>query len=173
MKIKKDTGLRAGVAALAVLLLLTSAALASPVHADTGTGGNLVILADFVQGAPSPYPGVPPCVQTSRFPQGTSAVIRIRVIDAATGQALTDADLSSLQVTIDGDPPLAARYGNHPGGGGPPTDQFWTAAWRIPADYPTGAVAVTITATANDGRSATWIPFNVAASNLTVIPAVS
>jgi hypothetical protein len=165
---KTFSGFRTGVAAAIALLLLASAAAASPAFADSPSGGSLVVLADLVQGAPSPYPDVPPCVQSNRIPQGSKVVFRTRVIDGATGQALTDSDLSSVQVTVDGQPAMMAQYGMHPGG-----DEFWTAAWRIPADYPTGSPTVTVTTTANDGRTATWMPFQTATSLFTVIPAVA
>ncbi len=165
--------LLAGAGVAVAILLLGSAAAAPHALAQKASAGSLVVLADFVQGAPNPYPDVPPCVQLSRFPQGSNVVVRIRVIDGATGQALSDSDLSGIQVAIDGQAPLNARYGNHPGGPGPATDQFWSAAWKIPADYPTGAVDIAITATAMDGRFGTWMPFQVAASGLTVIPATS
>jgi hypothetical protein len=97
-------------------------------------------------------------------------VVRTRVIDGSTGQALSDSDLSSVQVAFDGNPAVDETYGGHPGGPAPKTDYFWSTAWTIPPDYPTGNVDVTVTATAQDGRTATWQPFNVAASGLMVTP---
>jgi hypothetical protein len=146
---------------------------ATPTRADTAPAGNLIVLTDFVLGGPTSGPQVPSCVQLSRFSQGSKVVVRTRVIDGFTGQELTDGDLSSVQVTLDSGMVLNERYGNHPGGGAPVTDHFWSAAWSIPADYPTGTVSVSITATASDGRTASWIPFNVAPSSLTVIPATT
>jgi hypothetical protein len=163
----------ATVTACTAVVFLIVAGAASPARAGSASAGSLVVLADFVVGAPTPGPNVPSCVQLSQFPQGSKVVIRTRVIDGSTGEELSDSDLSSVQVTLDGGIVLNETYGGHPGGGATPTDHFWSAAWTIPADYPTGTVDVAITATAFDGRTATWVPFNVAASSLTVVPAAS
>jgi len=162
-----------GIALCASMVLLASATGTRAARAQSGPGGNLVILTDFVLGGPTSGPNVPSCVQLSRFAQGSKVVVRTRVIDGATGQAMTDSDLSSVQITFDGNAAISETFGGHPGGTAPKTDAFWSAAWTIPTNYPTGSVNVTITATANDGRTATWEPFNVAASALTVIPAGS
>jgi hypothetical protein len=158
----------AGAGVAVAILLLGSAAAAPHVLAQKAPPGTLVVLADFVQGGPSPYPDVPACVESNRIPQGSKVVFRVRVIDGETGQALTDSDLSGIEVTVDGQAAMPAKYGMHPGG-----DAFWAAAWQIPADYPTGSPQVTVTATANDGRTATWLPFQVPSSSFTVIPAVA
>jgi hypothetical protein len=161
----------ATIAVCAAVGLLVIPVTARPVRAQSAPNGSLVILTDFVLGGPTSGPDVPSCVQLSRFAQGSKVVVRTRVIDGATGQALTDSDLSSVQVTLDGNAAMSEAYGGHPGGTAPKTDYFWSAAWTIPTNYATGSVNVTVTATANDGRTATWEPFNVAPSALTVIPA--
>ena len=51
---------------------------------------------------------------------------------------------------------LPARYGGHPPR--TPTDFFWTSAWMIPQDYPTGSLGYSITATDLDGNSVKWEP---------------
>ena len=169
MKLLRAIPVRVVVCAAAAMLAIVEGAV--PALAQPAPSGNLVVLTDFVLGGAGLAPEVPSCVQLSQFSQGTAIIIRTRVLDGATGQELSDADLSSVQVTLDGGIVLNERYGGHPGGpGATVTDHFWSAAWRIPADYPTGAVQVAVTATANDGRTAAWMPFNVAASDLTVIP---
>ena len=52
---------------------------------------------------------------------------------------------------------------------GPATDHFWTAAWVIPANYPTGTFAYKVVATDLQGQTHTWEPFNWTTSQLQVI----
>ena len=166
--------LRTGVVSgsLAVLLIGGfggTAALADP--QDQAAGGGLVVLSDFVQGGQNIPPGQAAqsdCVQSSRFARNSQIVFRARVLDGATGQELAGGDLSSVQATLGDGTVLDLHYGGHPGGGAPVTDHFWSAAWLVPQDYPTGTVNVSISATANDGRTGDWIPFNVAPSALII-----
>jgi hypothetical protein len=99
-------------------------------------------------------------------------VFRIKVTDPATSNNMDDKALTSVVVTLKDGQTLNARYGGHPGGQGvTPTDYFWSAAWKIPANYPTGSVPYKVTATSNDGRTGTFSEFNVAPSLLQVVAA--
>ena len=50
-----------------------------------------------------------------------------------------------------------------------PERDFWVAKWIVPEDAPVGVVRYTITATDPQGRTGEFKPFDVAASQLTII----
>lgn len=127
-------------------------------------GQRLFIAADMVRGLRG---GGPFCVLNSRFMRQEEVVWRIRVQDA-TGKALDDKGLKSVVVELSDGQKFPARFGGHPSKVHP-TDHYWTATWRIPADYPTGSVNYKVIATALDGTTTSWEPFNNKPSHLTVI----
>jgi hypothetical protein len=108
-----------------------------------------------------------PCTLSSQFKHGDRIVFRGRVIDTASGNPLDDKGLKSLVVQLPDGTTLDAKYGGHP------PDQvagyYWTAAWTVPADYPTGTLGYKMVATNNDGETATYVPFEVPASQLTIV----
>ena len=107
------------------------------------------------------------CLETSVGHQGELIVFRTRVVDPQTGQDMTDSELQSVEVTLPDGTVFDDSYGGHPGGG-TPTDYFWSVAWEIPLNYPTGSLGYTVTATANDGRTGSYTDFNVSSSQLTI-----
>jgi hypothetical protein len=40
-----------------------------------------------------------------------------------------------------------------------PTDYFWSAAWLIPPDYPTGSLSYRVVASDTHGNTQSWTPF--------------
>lgn len=50
-----------------------------------------------------------------------------------------------------------------------PERQFWVAKWMVPADAPTGIVRYTVTAKDKYGRTGDFKPFDVEASQLTIV----
>jgi hypothetical protein len=130
---------------------------------------NLSVQADTVSG-PLNIPGDQRasrvCVQQSRFARSSEVVWRARVMDPVTGVQLDDAALASVQVRLADGQVLDMRFGPHPRDN--PTDVFWTTAFDVPADYPTGTLGYEVVATGNDGRTGTFTPFNVAPSLLTI-----
>ncbi len=50
-----------------------------------------------------------------------------------------------------------------------PERDFFVAKWVVPDDAPLGVVRYTVTATDPQGRTGEWKPFEVAASQLTII----
>lgn len=128
----------------------------------------LVIQADTVSG-PLNVPaeeGGAVCVQQSRFARNSEIVWRARVIDPVTGEELGDDTLSSVVVNLGDGQTLEMRYGPHPRDN--PTDSFWATSFDIPADYPTGTLDYEIVATGPDGETASFRPFDVTSSLLTV-----
>ena len=124
---------------------------------------------DMVRGRPPEGVKAPVCVLASQFKRKDTVVWRLRVLDASSGQPLDDKALKRLQVELPDGPKFGAKYGPHPPKG-TASDHFWSVAWEIPADYPTGTLSYTVTAVDHNGRSATWQPFRMAPSQLTVVP---
>jgi hypothetical protein len=147
----------------------------TPTQAPTGgptvePGGKaaLVIDSDVVQGPKNLKEAEKPlrsCVQASRFAHNEQVVWRVKVLDGATGEALDDKALTSVQAKLP-DQTFDLKYGGHPAK--EPADFFWTSSWVVPEGYPSGSLEYTIVATAADGRTATWEQFKVTAALLTI-----
>lgn len=105
------------------------------------------------------------CVNNSRFPRNSQIVWRTRIIDPATGEQMGD-DVVAVQVRLGDGQVIDLKYGDHPRD--TPTDTFWAGSFKVPVDYPTGTLSYEVVATATDGRTGTFLPFNVAPSLLTI-----
>jgi hypothetical protein len=143
---------------LALLLALGAVPLARAQN-----GQRLFIAADMVRGVGG---SGPVCVLNSRFMRKEQVVWRIRVQDA-TGRQLDNKSLKSVVVELSDGQTFQARFSGHPPKA--PTDHKWSATWSIPADYPTGSFNYKVIATALDGTTQSWEPFNTKPSHLTVI----
>ena len=143
---------------LAVLLALGMASLA-----QAQDGKPLFIAADMVTG---PGGSGPVCVLRNQFMRKEKVAWRIRVQDA-TGKELDNKSLKSLVVELSDGQKFSAQFRGHPPGA--PTDHLWSTSWSIPEDYPTGSFNYKVVATASDGTTQSWEPFNVKPSLLTVI----
>lgn len=130
----------------------------------------LIVFGDTVTGSknvPEDQRGTRLCVLNSRFPRNSEVVWRVRVIDPATGQAMDDTMLEKVEVQLGDGQTFEMEYGGHP----PPQrdrEFYWATPWLIPKEYPTGSVAYTVTATATDGRTGEYKPFDIPSSSLTV-----
>jgi len=144
---------------LAVLLALGVAPLAQAQNAKP-----LFIAADMVTG---PGGSGPICVLRSQFMRQEKVAWRIRVQDA-TGKQLDNKSLKSFVVELSDGQKFSAQFRGHPPGDAP-TDHFWSTSCAIPEDYPTGSFKYKVIATALDGTTQSWEPFNVKPSLLTVI----
>jgi len=123
---------------------------------------------DIVRG-PQPGQIAEFCVLVNQFKRLEKVVWRIRVLDQA-GNSLDSKGLKSLVVELPDGQKMNARFGPHPPPReGPATDHFWTAAWVIPANYPTGTFAYKVVATDLQGQTQTWEPFIRTTSQLQVI----
>jgi hypothetical protein len=130
---------------------------------------NLIVQADVVSGPlniPEDQAAGQVCVLQSRFARNSEIVWRTRVVDPVTGEQLDDTSLESIQVKLADGQVFDMRFGDHPRDN--PTDRFWTTSFDIPVDYPTGTLGYEVVAVATDGRTGTFIPFNVAPSLLTI-----
>lgn len=150
---------KGGVYAAALLAVASTSALAQSPQKISFSG-------DMVLGN-TPRMERPPCILTSRFVRGDQIVFRMRLTDAATGQDVDAAGVTSVTVEVSNGQSLPMKFGPHPRGQA--TDRFWTAAWIIPKDHPTGTLNYKVVAVAKDGATLSWEPFKVAASQLTVV----
>ena len=130
--------------------------------------GRLFFEGDMVrgdqQGAPGPF-----CVLANQFKRLEKVVWRIRILDA-NGKSLDASGLKSVVVELPDGQKLNGRFGPHPPPRlGPAQDHFWTAAWIIPENYPSGTFAYKVTATEQQGQTHTWEPFIRTPSQLQVI----
>ena len=136
----------------------------------------LFIEGDIVRGnTPDGITGVV-CVLANQFKRGENVIFRMRVRNVA-GQPLDDKSVKSLVVELMDGRKLPARYSSRPPaaviaslGLTGPSDFYWSAAWRIPADFPTGTVTYRVVATDMQGNTQNWATFNDPRSWPTVMP---
>lgn len=149
--------LASGLAALVGASLQTEAVAAERLYFE----------GDMVRGVPKTGPTGPVCVMTSQFKRKEKVVWRIRVFDPAKPKQLGKAAIKSMVVELPDGKKFNMRFGTHPPKKS--TDTYWTAAWDIPADYPTGSFGYKVVATDSKGRAHTWKPFSIGLSQFTVI----
>lgn len=100
------------------------------------------------------------CVVSSRFKHGDKIVFRATAVDGFTKEQLQDAE---IKVIINGEE-LPMRLGPH----GEKETMFWTAAYIVPDDAPTGTLDFKYVATI-DGVEAEYTQFDVTPSLLTIV----
>lgn len=133
---------------------------------------DLIIVEDPVKGTwnmtdeEKPMNG---CVRSSRFQRNEQIVWRSKVYDPQTGDMLGD-DQISVSVKLADGQVFEAKYGPHPKD--PPGDYFWTAPFKIPADYPTGILNYEYVVETKDGRQANLIGFDIESSKLQILESV-
>jgi hypothetical protein len=153
-------------AQIASAVAVSLAALIAHVPAQAQDNQKLFVEGDIVRGNTPLGATGPICVLTSQFKRGENVVFRIRVRNPQ-GKPLDTAGIKSIEVELADGRKLPTRYGGHPPR--QPTDFFWTAAWMIPENYPTGSLGYSITATDMDGNTVKWEPLREFRSWPTVI----
>lgn len=146
---------------------LSVAGVAGAVAPPAVAADKLYFQGDMVRGRPKSGPTGPVCVLTSQFKRTEKVVWRIRVFDPAKTRQLGKAGLKSMFVELPDGKKFKMRFGSHPPKKS--TDTYWTAAWQIPADYPTGSFSYKVVATDKSGKAHSWQPFNNRGSQFTVI----
>lgn len=136
-----------------------------------GTSGaqskhKLIVYGDMAMFVP---PGNPEnCLLRNRFKRGDPVGFRMFVADPDTGNREESAQLvvhvNFAGTTLD----IPMRYRAT---AAQPERQFWVAKWIVPQDAPVGIVRYTVTATDKYGRSGEFKPFEVQASQLTIVNA--
>jgi hypothetical protein len=162
---------RARTIALLMGLVLTSAsgsgfatALQSPPPPPAPGTGKLIVYGDMALFQPPGHPEN--CILRNRFKRGEPVGWRMFVADPATGDREPSAQLV-VHVNVGGktlDIPMRYRATEKQ-----PERQFWVAKWIVPQDTPTGIVRYTVTATDKYGRKGEFKPFEVQASQLTIV----
>ena len=148
---------------LALLLLFVAA---SPMSGQQppAAGNQLILSGDLT------YffgPGLPRnCNLSNRYKRGEPVGFRMTAINPATGKRDRATQLV-VHLTYGGktiDIPMRDRQNEKQ-----PEREFWVAKWIVPDDAPLGVVRYTVTATDPEGRTGEWKPFDVPASQLTII----
>jgi len=171
--LSRKSFVRLALSALAVGAAVTACQSATPVDPTpqakaAPNAAKLIIMSDLVQGSKN----VPTdqqanaCVLSSRFPRNAEMVWRARVYDPRTGDLMTKAELSKVQVLLANGKSVDMAFGPHPKN--PPNEAYWTGSWLIPKDNPTGTLNYSIVAASTDGRTGEFKPFSVAASLPTI-----
>jgi len=149
----------------AIALFATMLGFASTANAQQAQ--KLFIDGDIVRGNTALGATGPICVLNSQFKRGENVVFRMRV-RTVNGELLDEKGIKGITVELTDGRKLQARYGGHPPR--TPTDFFWTAAWMVPADYPTGTLGYKVTATDMQGNTQSWEPMKEYRSWVVIIP---
>ena len=126
--------------------------------------GSLIVYGDMALFQPPGHPEN--CILRNRFKRGEPVGWRMFVADPSTQKREESAQLV-VHLTVAGktiDIPMRYRATEKQ-----PERQFWVAKWIVPADAPIGILRYTVTATDKYGRSGEFKPFEVQASQLTIV----
>jgi hypothetical protein len=148
---------------LALLLLFVAASPMSGQQAPAA-GSQLILSGDltyfFGRGQPRN------CTMSNRYKRGEPVGFRMTAINPATGMRDRATQLV-VHLTYGGkkvDIPMRDRQNEKE-----PEREFWVAKWIVPDDAPLGVVRYTVTAKDPQGRTGEWKPFEVEASQLTIV----
>jgi hypothetical protein len=149
-----------GCAALVLVALL------APSRLSGQSGGDrLILFGDVVYFYP---PGQPKnCLLNNQFKRGEPVGFRMSAVNPATGKRDRATELV-VHVTFAGkiiDLPMRDRQNANQ-----PERAFWVAKWMVPDDAPMGIVRYTVTAKDPQGRTGEFKPFEVQASQITIVP---
>jgi len=147
----------------AALLWLTLAA-PSPLSGQA-SGDRLVVFGDVVYFYPPGHPRN--CLLNNQFKRGEPVGFRMTAINATTGKRDRATELV-VHVSYAGrnvDVPMRDRQTDRQ-----PERDFWVAKWMVPDDAPMGVVRFSVTAKDPQGRTGEFKPFEVQASQITIVP---
>jgi hypothetical protein len=150
----------AGCAALLLLALL------APSHvAGQGGGERLILFGDVTYFYPPGH--AKNCLLNNQFKRGEPVGFRMNAINPATGKRDRATELvvhlSYAGKTLD--LPMRDRQNERQ-----PEREFWVVKWVVPDDAPMGIVRYTVTAKDPQGRAGEFKPFEVQASQITIVP---
>jgi hypothetical protein len=145
--------------------LILLAALASVSLAGQAGGERLSVFGDTVLFYPPGHPRN--CLLNNQFKRGEPVGFRMSALNAATGKRDRATELV-VHLTYAGktvDIPMRDRQNEKQ-----PEREFWVAKWVVPDDAPMGIVRYTVTAKDPQGRTGEFKPFEVQASQITIVP---
>jgi hypothetical protein len=149
----------------AAVIIMAVLAAASPISGLPQNSGERLILSGDV--AYFFGPGKPlNCTLNNRFKKGDPVGFRMTAINPATGKRDRATQLV-VHLTYGGktiDLPMRDRQTAQQ-----PEREFWVLKWVVPDDAPLGIVRYSVTAKDPQGRTGEWKPFEVEASQLTIV----
>lgn len=149
---------------LALAVLLWVALLAPSPLSGQSSSDHLIVYGDVVYFYPPGHPRN--CLLNNQFKRGEPVGFRMTALNA-TGKRDRATELV-VHVTFAGktvDVPMRDRQTDRQ-----PERDFWVAKWMVPDDAPMGVVRYTVTAKDSQGRTGEFKPFEVQASQITIIP---
>ena len=135
----------------------------SPAPPASGQG-RLIVYGDIALFQPPGHPEN--CTLRNRFKRGEPVGFRMFVADPATSRREESAQLV-VHLNVAGktvDIPMRYRATEKQ-----PEREFWVAKWVVPQDAPVGIVRFSVTATDKYGRTGEFKPFEVQASQITIV----
>jgi hypothetical protein len=148
-----------GCAAFMLLALLAP----SPIAGQAGSE-HLVLYGDVVLFYPPGHPRN--CLLNNQFKRGEPVGFRMNAVNPATGKRDRSTELV-VHLNFAGktiDIPMRDRQNERQ-----PEREFWVAKWMVPDDAPMGIVRYTVTAKDPQGRTGEFKPFEVQASQITIV----
>ena len=160
-KLSRLFALSAVVIIIAMLSIVVS--LPIPGHAQ-GSTERLILSGDLAYffGVGKPRN----CTLNNRYKRGEPVGFRMTAINPATGQRDRATQLV-VHLNYAGkilDLPMRDRQTEQQ-----PEREFWVLKWIVPEDAPLGIVRYSVTARDSQGRTGEWKPFEVEASQLTIV----
>jgi hypothetical protein len=155
--------------AIGVILLLgtetgSSATSQSTPSPPSAGQGRLIVYGDIALFQPPGHPEN--CILRNRFKRGEPVGFRMFVADPSTSKREESAQLV-VHLNVAGktvDIPMRYRATEKQ-----PERQFWVAKWVVPPETPVGIIRFSVTATDKYGRTGEFKPFEVQASQLTIV----
>jgi hypothetical protein len=149
-----------GCAALVLVALL------APSHlSGQAAGERLIVYGDVASFYPPGHPRN--CLLNNQFKRGEPVGFRMTAINPTTGKRDRATELT-VHLNYAGktlDLPMRDRQTDRQ-----PEREFWVVKWVVPDDAPMGIVRYTVTAKDPQGRTGEFKPFEVQASQITIIP---
>ena len=140
-------------------------ALLAPSRLSGQSGERLVLFGDVTYFYPPGH--VKNCLLNNQFKRGEPVGFRMNAVNPSTDKRDRATELV-VHVTYAGktvDVPMRDRQNERQ-----PEREFWVAKWVVPDDAPMGIVRYTVTAKDPQGRTGEFKPFEVQASQITIVP---
>ena len=147
-----------------VSLTLLAMLAPSPVSGQSA-GSHLVVYGDVVYFYPPGHPRN--CLLNNQFKRGEPVGFRMTAVNPGTDKRDRTTELV-VHLTYAGktvDLPMRDRQSQTQ-----PEREFWVVKWVVPDDAPVGIVRYSVTAKDSQGRTGEFKPFEVQASQVTIVP---